>query len=112
ILGAVFLILALFIKLEALYVIIVLYFFIYILKDARRPLFVDAIGDIMKKEQRATILSIDSQLKALFMVAFAPLFGWIADTFSISVLFLVLGIFSLLINRFIKLKTKNGDVSQ
>jgi MFS family permease len=112
ILGAVFLLLALFIKLEALYVIIILYFFIYILKDARRPLFVDAIGDIMKKEQRATILSIDSQLKALFMVAFAPLFGWIADTFSITVLFLILGIFSILINRFIKLKIKNGYVSQ
>lgn len=103
-LGAAFLVLALFIQIEALYLIVILYFIIYVLKDARRPIFVDAIGDIMKKNQRVTVLSIDSQLKALFMVIFAPLFGFIADTFSISVLFLILGIFTLTVNRFIKIK--------
>ena len=103
-LGVTFIILALFIRLDALYFIIIFYFLIYILKDARRPVFVDAIGDVMEKKQRATVLSIDSQLKALFMVVFAPLFGFIADTFSIAVLFLILGIFCIIINRFIKLK--------
>lgn len=102
-LGAVFLLLALFIKLDSIYVIVILYLLIYILKDARRPVFVDVIGDMMKKKERVTILSVDSQLKALFMIVFAPLFGFIADTFSISVLFLILGIFSIFINRFLNL---------
>lgn len=105
-LGIAFLLLALFIQIDTLYFIVLLYFIIYILKDARRPVFVDAIGDIMEKSQRVTVLSIDSQLKALFMVVFAPLFGFIADTFSIPLLFLTLGIFTLVINRFLKIKVE------
>ena len=83
-LGIALLLLALFVKLDAIYVIIVLYFIVYILKDARRPLFVDTIGDLMQKKQRVTTLSIESQFRALFVAVFAPLFGFIADTFTSS----------------------------
>lgn len=102
ILGIVLLLLALFVQIDALYVIILLYFIVYILKDARRPLFVDTIGDIMKKKQRVTTLSVESQFRALFMAVFAPLFGFIADAFSIPILFVVIGILCLVLNRFVK----------
>ncbi|MBT3319580.1 MAG: MFS transporter [Clostridia bacterium] len=102
ILAIVLLLLALFVQINAIYVIIVLYFIVYILKDARRPLFVDTIGDIMKKKQRVTTLSIESQFRALFVAIFAPLFGFIADTLSISALFVVVGVLCLVLNRFIK----------
>jgi MFS family permease len=96
-----FLLLALFVKLNAIYIIVPLYFILYILKDARRPLFVDVIGDCMSKRDRVTVLSIESQFKALFLAIFAPLFGLIADKFSISALFLILGVMSFIINRFV-----------
>jgi len=102
ILAIAFLLLSLFIKINAIYVIILLYFIVYIIRDARRPLYVDAISDIMGKSHRVTTLSIESQFRALFMAIFAPLFGFIADTFSISTLFLVVGVFCLVLNNFLK----------
>ncbi len=81
-----------------------IYFIFYIVKDARRPLFFDVIGDHLENRNRVTVLSIESQFKALFMVVFAPLFGLIADNLSISVLFLIIGVFSIIVNRFVKIK--------
>jgi len=79
---------------------IAVFFLLYILKDARRPLFVDASGDLMKKTERATALSVDSQLKSIFVVVLAPLFGLIADRFSMEMLFAAMGIASILANRY------------
>jgi len=104
IMAVVFILLAFFMKINALYVIVPLYFIIYIIKDARRPLFVDVIGDCMGKKERVTVLSIESQFKALFLAIFAPLFGLIADKLSISALFLILGVFSFAINRIVSIR--------
>jgi len=79
---------------------IAVFFLLYILKDARRPLFVDVSGDLMKKTERATALSVDSQLKSVFMIVLAPLFGFIADRFSMEILFAAMGIASILANRY------------
>lgn len=81
--------------------VIGVFFILYIAKDARRPLFLDVCGDNMNKDERATAMSIDSMLTALFMVFFAPLCGFIADHFSISTLFLIIGIFIIIVNRFL-----------
>ncbi len=80
---------------------IAVFFMLYILKDARRPLFVDISGDYMKKTERATALSVDSQLKSVFMIVLAPLFGLLADRFSIEILFVAIGIVSILANRYL-----------
>ncbi len=82
--------------------IIIIFFALYILKDSRRPLFVDVCGDNMEKNERATILSIDSQLRSLFTIIFAPLFGLIADSFGLNILFLCIGIAMLSLNRFLR----------
>jgi hypothetical protein len=81
---------------------IAVFFMLYILKDARRPLFVDVSGDYMKKTERATALSVDSQLKSVFMIVLAPLFGLLADQFSIEILFVAIGIVSILANRYLR----------
>ncbi len=62
----------------------------YILKDGRRPLFVELSSRYMSKNERATMLSVESQFKALFMIILAPLFGYFADSFSIQSLFMLL----------------------
>lgn len=83
--------------------VVVVFFVLYVLKDARRPLFLDVCADHMNKNERATAMSVDSMLSALFMVVFGPLFGFIADHFSISILFLFIGLLILIANRFLNL---------
>jgi len=104
ILGAVFFITFFAIKTKIMLIVILLYFFLYLLKDGRRPLAVDVFGDYMKKNERATVLSIDSQLSSFFMIVLAPLFGYIADRFGVATLFLVVGLSILLLNRFLRVE--------
>jgi len=108
ILGIVFFIMFFAIKTKIMLVVIILYFFLYLLKDGRRPLAVDVFGDYMKRDERATVMSIESQVGSLFMIALAPLFGYIADRFSIAILFFVIGISILILNRFLRVETREG----
>ncbi|HAS74709.1 MAG TPA: hypothetical protein DCS67_11255 [Clostridiales bacterium UBA8960] len=94
------------VKSNAIVLIVALFFILNMMKDARRPLFVDVCGDYMVKEQRATVMSVDSQLKALFVVILAPVLGFVADRMSIQVLFLGLAVFIFTINRVIKIEPK------
>ncbi len=102
IMGIVFIVLFFGIKLHLLWLVILLYFLLYLMKDARRPLVVDVCGDHMNKNERATVMSIDSQTRAVFMIVIAPLFGFISDKYSIAVAFLYTGIFILAVNILLK----------
>ena len=97
-----FLVLFFAVKYESLLLVIPLYFIIYFLKDGRRPLAVDVFGDRMRKTERATVLSVESQARSLFMILLAPVFGYIADVFGISKLFFMVGLFLLVLNRFLR----------
>ena len=55
----------------------------------------------MDKQERATVMSIDSQVRSLLVVVFAPIIGFLADNYSIAMTFLGLGIFILIMNRFL-----------
>ncbi len=90
------------IKIDLTMVVIGIFFILYIFKDGRRPIFVDVCGDHMEKRERATVLSVDSQLKALFTIILAPAFGFIADKYSIGTLFLSIAIFIVIVNRFLR----------
>ncbi|HPJ69556.1 MAG TPA: hypothetical protein PLF44_01600, partial [Candidatus Mcinerneyibacteriales bacterium] len=81
----------LFLRLDFFFPVVLFYLFLNILKDSRRPLLVQAIGDLAQKEGRATVLSVESQLKSLLTILFAPLFGLLAQTVSIPFAFLILG---------------------
>jgi hypothetical protein len=106
ILGLLLFLVFIFLKMELLVVLIVLYLLLYLVKNARRPLVVDVAGDIMNKHERATVLSIDSQMKSLFVVFLAPLFGFISDNYSIETAFLIFSIGVFVSNGLIKLKLK------
>lgn len=60
------------------------YLFIYVLFNVRKPIFVDEVDEHIKKSERATILSLSSQLKSLLLMVFAPLLGYIADHFGLG----------------------------
>jgi len=104
ILGIVFFIMFFAIKTKIMLAVIILYFFLYLLKDGRRPLAVDVFGDYMKRDERATVMSIESQVGSLFVIVLAPLFGYIADRFSIAILFFVIGLSLLVLNRFLRVE--------
>ncbi len=106
VMGLLMLLLSLAIGNEMLAVVIGVYFALYLMKDARKPVFVDVSGDYMDKGQRATVLSIGDQMRALLMIFFAPIFGWIATHVSLSALFLVIGVGLLFVNRMLILKRR------
>ncbi|WDV46283.1 MFS transporter [Clostridiaceae bacterium M8S5] len=97
---------------EHLFLAISIYFILYLMMNARRAVFVDISSDYMDKSQRVTVLSIESQIRSILMVIMAPTFGWIADKFSISVLFLGIGVVLLLISRLFKIIPKRVSASE
>jgi len=107
---------AIFISVRLPIVVVFLYLLIYIFQNIRRPLCIDYLGGIMKKEQRATILSAESQIKSILVFIFAPLFGLIADSagpllgldsyYSIPILFVLIAIVMVIVNFFVL----SGDI--
>ncbi len=107
---------AIFISVRLPIVVVFLYLLIYMFQNIRRPLCVDYLGGIMKKEQRATILSAESQIKSILVFIFAPLFGLIADSagpllgldsyYSIPILFVLIAIVMVVVNFFVL----SGDI--
>ena len=70
-----------------------LYFLINIILNARKPVYVKQIDEYMDCRERASILSMASQLKSLLVIVIAPLIGYIADTRGIAmVMFLLAGL--------------------
>lgn len=110
IMAALLLVLSLAIRNNITIFIVGLFFVLYVLKDARRPIFVDVCGDHMEKNQRATVLSVDSQLRALFTVILAPTFGFIADRYSIGILFLFIAVAIFIVNRFLYVQRQSQIV--
>jgi MFS family permease len=96
--GAIILIEAIFISLNLPFMIITFYLLIYISYNIRRPITVGYLGDKIEIKQRTTILSVESQLRTIFVIVFAPLFGFLAEAFSIGFLFYILSIAMIIFN--------------
>jgi len=99
--GVFLIVLGILVKEKLIFLTMMVYLALYVLMNLRRPTFVDVISDYMIKEERVTVLSVESQLKALLTIFIAPIFGFIADKLSISVLFVFIGLVFLSLNRFL-----------
>lgn len=108
-LGGSFIILAWLIKAEQTTLIIIVFVLLYLLRDIRKPIFVDVCDDYMEKHQRATALSIESQLKAMIVIIVSPILGFIADRFSISVAMLTAGLLLLFSFSLVKIKKEHYE---
>ena len=82
------------------------YLVIYGLFNVRKPIFVDEVDEHIEKSERATMLSVSSQLKSLFLMIFAPPMGFIADKFGISSVMLILSFIFILSFPLLKTKKK------
>ncbi len=63
---------------------VVAFFFFYTLYNLRKPMVVGFLGMRVESQQRATILSVHSQMRALVGIVVAPVFGFLADKFGLS----------------------------
>lgn len=84
--------------------IVLLYLMVYLLKDIRKPIFVDVCDDYMEKHQRATVLSVESQLKAIITIVLAPLVGLVADNFGVGLVMLILGLLMLIMFNSVRIE--------
>ncbi len=71
--------------------------FMYVFLNIRKPLMVEVIGEHADPDRRASVLSIDSQLTSIFIIVFAPLLGLLADKVSYSFMFILVGVFMVII---------------
>lgn len=104
--GAVALLLAAFSLWGSPITVAAVFFILYVMKDGRRPVFADLCGDMMDREVRATVLSVDSQMASLVTMVAAPLLGWIADGTGLPVAFAITGLFMLAFNRLLKVQSR------
>lgn len=93
------------IEFNAYPVIILLFIIMNLLQNIRKPIFVDACDDLMEKHERATVLSVESQLKSLMTIVIAPVIGFIAESASVSIAMLSVGMFLLAVNIIVILRS-------
>lgn len=99
----VLIIIAVSINFNLLYFVAFLYLLLFVFQNLRRPFFFDLLGDYLKKDERTTVLSIESQLKSIFIIVLAPIIGLVAEEFGLVILIFSLGLIILVLNKFLKL---------
>ncbi len=92
------------VKLEI--IIIFLFIMLYILQNLRRPINIGFISENISHDVMASGLSVESQLKTIFVAVMSPLMGFIADSVNIGTAFIVLSSLTLLIFPLIKVSRK------
>lgn len=105
--GVSFILLAgLFFIFELQIIIIILFILLYILQNLRRPINIGFISENISHDVMASGLSVESQLKTIFVALMAPLMGFIADSINIGTAFIILSSLTLLIFPLIKVSRK------
>ncbi|MDP8204774.1 MAG: MFS transporter [Candidatus Tenebribacter mawsonii] len=89
-------------------IIIILFILLFILQNLRRPINIGFISDNISHDVMASGLSVESQLKTIFVAVMSPLMGFIADSINIGTAFIVLSSLTLFIFPLIKV-SRNED---
>ncbi len=90
----------------------VLFFFmlLFVLHNLRRPILLDYLTSHIEPPQRATMLSVESQLCSLAVIVLAPALGKVADLYSVGMMFAVLAAFLFLLHAaFLRFRLKKGN---
>ena len=65
---------------------------LYVMQNIRKPLNVGYISDTIDSKVMATGLSVEAQIVTIITAIFAPLIGWMADSYGIGTALIVIGI--------------------
>ncbi|MGM0405388.1 MAG: MFS transporter [Thermoplasmatota archaeon] len=87
IMASAFLAVALFLHFDIAFLAIAAFFFFFTLYNLRKPMVVGYLGDIIEPNTRATLLSGHNQLRSIVGIVIAPILGFLADSFGISMAF-------------------------
>jgi len=82
---------------------IIVFLLIRIMQNYRKPLYVDQLDEYMEKSERATMLSLASQLKSIVVVFLAPLVGYVADVLGLQMAMFFLAILVFVLIPFVLL---------
>ncbi|MCD4814304.1 MFS transporter [bacterium] len=74
-------------NLQFLWLVVAVFIVLGALQNIRRPILVAYLGALIQSEQRATIMSVETQLQTLFTIVMAPLLGLAVDLFGIQAVF-------------------------
>ena len=76
----------------------------YMFQNTRRPINVGYISEIISSRVMASGLSLESQLKTVFIAILSPIMGYLADTLGIGLAIVVLSSLTLLVFPLIKVR--------
>ncbi|MFW5953196.1 MAG: MFS transporter [Candidatus Natronoplasma sp.] len=88
VMASLFLLVAIFLQLDLLIFSIIAFFFFFTLYNLRKPMVIGYVGDRMDSQTRATLFSGQNLLRSVVGMIIAPILGYLADNFSISIAFL------------------------
>ncbi len=71
--------------------VILLFLLVQFLQNSRKPIFVAEVDEHIDRNERATILSVASQMKSIVVIVLAPLLGFFYDNFGAKYALLLLG---------------------
>ncbi len=91
---------------------IIIFIFLYLLQNLRRPLAMSYLSEIIPTEYTATGLSIESQLKTILVTVFAPILGFFADKFGIGKGIVIFAIILFVLYPLGKLRTLERSTQQ
>jgi MFS family permease len=97
------------VRTSALAVAVLMLFFFYTMNNLRMPVVTGFLSDRTEAQQRATVLSVLSQLRAVLAAAAAPVFGLIADHMGIPFVFLIGGVVLLAAGALLRLEEGAPD---
>ncbi|RCW40544.1 MULTISPECIES: MFS transporter [unclassified Halanaerobium] len=92
-----------------IYFIITLFILFYVIRNLRRPIMLDYIANIIKEKERATMLSIESQFRTIFIVFTAPMIGYIADLWGLRIMFFSASLTLIIFENLLKLSNINEN---
>lgn len=108
-LSGLFFLVGIFFNLDITILSIISFLFLYTLKNIRRPMVVGYLSDHIERQKRATLLSAESQLKAIFGMVIAPILGFIADTAGLDYTFITGGIMLLVLGLLLRISGPKND---
>ncbi len=106
VLAGAFLLIGIFFNLDIAILTISGFFLFYILNNLRRPMVVGLLGEMMSSQKRATLYSAETQMRSIFGMIIAPIFGYIADRAGIAYTFIIGGLILLVLGLIVSV---NGE---
>jgi len=80
---------------------------VFVVQNLRRPMIVGYLADRMDHCAMASGLSVEAQLRTLFMAAMAPIVGWMADQLGVGAAIVVISLAVLLISPLFRLRRES-----